>query len=358
MGRIDLPGSSGVLGPGLDGVCCHNSMQVHRPRGYSQIVDMSPKEHIPHLMERSRGPMRSAVVGHFPSQSASTVVMDRTRSDVEVPVRQADRTASGAGIRRSIGTAVALGALATVVSLLGSWIPSLWGDEAASAMSAQRSIPSLFRMLGHVDAVHGAYYLGLHAWVQVFGASAFSLRLPSAIAVGLTVMAVVVLVRRLSTRRVAVAAGILCAVLPRVTYMGEEARSFAFSAAVAAWLTVLLVAAIQAPVADPRRCGSATARCWRWASTCSSSSRCSRWCTSPSWCSGGSLRLSGGRSCGDGRRRPAPPSWWPSRCSCSRCASASRSPTSPPRRRSRLRRSRSGSGLAMPGGSPPPRGCC
>jgi mannosyltransferase len=172
--------------------------------------------------------------------------MDRTRSDVEVPATRADRLASGSGLGRGTGTAVALGALATVVSLLGSWIPSLWGDEAASALSAQRTIPSLFRMLGHVDAVHGTYYLGLHAWVRVFGASAFSLRLPSAIAVGLTVMAVVVLAQRLSTRRVAVAAGLLCAVLPRVTYMGEDARSFAFSAAVAAWLTVLLVAAIQA----------------------------------------------------------------------------------------------------------------
>ncbi|GAB3040860.1 glycosyltransferase family 39 protein [Parafrigoribacterium mesophilum] len=157
----------------------------------------------------------------------------------------------GGASARDIGTAASLGALATLVSLLGSWIPSLWGDEAASAMSAQRSIPSLFRMLGQVDAVHGAYYLGLHAWVKVVGTSPFSLRLPSAFAVGLTVMAVVVLVRRLSTPRVAIAAGILCAVLPRVTYMGEEARSFAFSSAIAAWLTVLLVEAVR------RRPGSA-----------------------------------------------------------------------------------------------------
>jgi mannosyltransferase len=173
--------------------------------------------------------------------------MDRIRSTLATPVRPEVGSASA----RGIGMAATLGALATLVSLLGSWIPSLWGDEAASAMSAQRSIPSLFRMLGHVDAVHGTYYLGLHAWVAAFGASPFSLRLPSAVAVGLTVMAVVVLVRRLSTPRMAVAAGILTAVLPRVTYMGEEARSFAFSAAVAAWLTVLLVEAVH------RRPGSA-----------------------------------------------------------------------------------------------------
>ncbi|MEO6504592.1 MAG: glycosyltransferase family 39 protein [Terrimesophilobacter sp.] len=173
--------------------------------------------------------------------------MARIRSVLTWPVQQAIDGASVRGNRMP----AAFGGLATLVSLVGSWVPSLWGDEAASAMSAQRSIPSLFWMLGHVDAVHGAYYLGLHAWVAVFGASAFSLRLPSAVAVGLTVMAVVVLVRRLSTPRVTAAAGILCAMLPRVTYMGEDARSFAFSAAIAAWLTVLLVVAVH------RRPGSA-----------------------------------------------------------------------------------------------------
>lgn len=147
--------------------------------------------------------------------------------------------------RRAAVLAASLGIFATTVSLLGSWIPSLWGDEAASTTSAQRSIPSLFHMLGHVDAVHGAYYLGLHAWVAVFGASPFSLRFPSAVAVGLTVAAVVLLVLRLSTLRMAIVAGILCAILPRMTYVGEEARSFAFSAAIVAWLTLLLIELIR-----------------------------------------------------------------------------------------------------------------
>lgn len=137
--------------------------------------------------------------------------------------------------------ATVAGLLATLLSAAGSWIPSLWGDEAASLMSAQRSLPSLASMLGHVDAVHGAYYLGLHVWVHLFGTSPFVLRFPSAVAVGLTTAAVVVLIWRLDGRRMAIVAGAVCMILPRVTYMGEEARSFAFSAAAAAWLTVLLV---------------------------------------------------------------------------------------------------------------------
>jgi len=137
--------------------------------------------------------------------------------------------------------ATVAGLLSTLLAAAGSWIPSLWGDEAASLLSAERSLPSLATMLGHVDAVHGAYYLGLHWWISVFGTSPFALRFPSAVAVGLTTAAVVVLVWRLDGRRLAVLTGAVCMILPRVTYMGEEARSYAFSAAVVTWLTVLLV---------------------------------------------------------------------------------------------------------------------
>ncbi len=153
-----------------------------------------------------------------------------------------DRTAApGVAPRLSAWVPWLLGLLATAVSAAGSWIPSLWGDEATSVMSASRPLPSLFRMLGHVDAVHGTYYFGLHWWVAVFGASPFSVRLPPAIAVGFAVVAVVLLVRRIADPRTAVIAGLVCILLPRVTYMGEESRSYAFSAAIAAWLLVLLV---------------------------------------------------------------------------------------------------------------------
>ena len=141
---------------------------------------------------------------------------------------------------------------ATFVSLAGSWIPSLWGDEAASIMSATRSIPSLFAMLGTVDAVHGTYYLGLHAWIAIFGASPFSVRLPSALAVGATVAAVMIIARRLGGLRIAVAAGVICAVIPRVTYMGSEARSSALATAIVAWLTVVLLTLIGQPTPSRR----------------------------------------------------------------------------------------------------------
>jgi len=150
--------------------------------------------------------------------------------------------------------AVSLGLITTVIVAIGSWIPSLWGDEAASVLSAERPLPSLFRMLGHVDAVHGTYYFLLHFWVALFGASPFSVRLPSAFAAGLAVAGVVVLGTRLAGRRTGILAGLICLMLPRLTYMGAEARGYALSAACVTWLSILLVTLLS----------SERTRSWMW----------------------------------------------------------------------------------------------
>ncbi len=137
--------------------------------------------------------------------------------------------------------AAVVGVFAAVVSAAGSWIPSLWGDEAASVLSALRPGGSLLAMLTHVDAVHGAYYLGLHEWVQVFGASPFAVRLPSAFAIGVCAAGVTWLCGRFGPLAFAVSAGVIAAVLPRLTYAGEEARGYAFSAALATLVWIVVV---------------------------------------------------------------------------------------------------------------------
>ena len=148
--------------------------------------------------------------------------------------------------RRTAVAAVSLGGAAVAVSMIGSGTASLWGDEAASVLSAERSVPSLIGMVEHVDAVHGLYYLGLHFWIQLAGASPFAVRAPSAVAIGVCVAGIVVLGSLLRGPRLGVLAGLLCAVLPRLTDVGSEARSYAFSAAIATWLTVILVLILQA----------------------------------------------------------------------------------------------------------------
>lgn len=137
-----------------------------------------------------------------------------------------------------------VGILAATVSLIGAGRPSFWYDEAATiSASYSRSLAQLWRMLGNVDAVHGLYYLLMHGWFQIFPPTEFWSRAPSGLAVGGAAAGVVVLSKQFSSRTVAVAAGVICGILPRATWAGIEARPYALSMMAAVWLTVLLVVA-------------------------------------------------------------------------------------------------------------------
>ena len=184
------------------------------------------------------------------SESALIASAHATGADRMLPASA--RRAPAADPRR-LGVAAALiGAFAAAVSAIGSWIPSLWGDEAASVLSALRPGESLLTMLTHVDAVHGAYYLGLHAWVHLFGSSPFVIRLPSAFAIAVCAAAVTWLCGRFESLGFAVLAGTLTAILPRLTYAGEEARGYAFAAALAAGLWIVVVELLRRPARSRR----------------------------------------------------------------------------------------------------------
>ncbi|UXA04347.1 glycosyltransferase family 39 protein [Mycobacterium sp. SMC-2] len=138
----------------------------------------------------------------------------------------------------------AIAVFAAVIS--GAWAcrPSLWFDEGATiSAAASRTLSELWRLLGHIDAVHGLYYLLMHGWFALFPPTEFWSRAPSALAVGAAAAGVTVFTRQFSTRPTAVCAGVMFAILPRTTWAGMEARPYALAAAAAVWLTVLLVAA-------------------------------------------------------------------------------------------------------------------
>ncbi|MCA2266676.1 hypothetical protein A5626_11465 [Mycobacterium marseillense] len=132
--------------------------------------------------------------------------------------------------------------LAVAVSMAGAARPSFWYDEAATISAAySRSLAQMWHMLGNVDAVHGLYYLLMHGWFQVFPPTEFWSRAPSGLAAGGAAAGVVVLGKQFSSRTVALASGVFCAILPRTTWAGIEARPYAMSMMAAVWLTVLLV---------------------------------------------------------------------------------------------------------------------
>nr|WP_231976858.1 glycosyltransferase family 39 protein [Mycobacterium sp. E740] len=129
-----------------------------------------------------------------------------------------------------------------MVSLAGAGRPSFWYDEAATiSASYSRSLPALWQMVHDVDAVHGLYYLLMHGWFAAFPPTEFWSRVPSGLAVGATAAGVVVLGSQLASRKAGVTAGVVCAILPRATWAGIEARPYALSMMLAVWLAVLLV---------------------------------------------------------------------------------------------------------------------
>jgi mannosyltransferase len=161
--------------------------------------------------------------------------------------RAADAVAAPARPRGGSFDPWAIAAFAAVLS--GAWAsrPSLWFDEGATiSASASRTLPELWKLLGHIDAVHGLYYLLMHGWFTIFPPTEFWSRMPSALAIGAAAAGVTVFTRQfVPGRATAVCAGVVFAILPRITWAGIEARSYAFAATAAIWLTVLLVAAVR-----------------------------------------------------------------------------------------------------------------
>ncbi len=96
------------------------------------------------------------------------------------------------------------------------------------------------------------YYVLMHLWVQLFGDSELSLRMPSIFATAATAALLAVLGRRLFSTRVGLFAGVLFAILPGVSQYGQEARVIAFTAMFAVLATLALAIALDTP------------QWWRW----------------------------------------------------------------------------------------------
>ena len=132
--------------------------------------------------------------------------------------------------------------------------PSLWRDEGATLAAVHRSLPQLLHMLGHTDVVHGAYYVLMWFWTRAAGTSELALRFPSAVGMAVAAGVPAALGRRLVSARAGLAAGLVFAVLPSVTWYAQNARSYALVTALATIASYLLVRAM---AADP-------GRRWRW----------------------------------------------------------------------------------------------
>jgi mannosyltransferase len=124
--------------------------------------------------------------------------------------------------------------------------PSYSVDETFTMSAVQRPFAALLRMLAHVDAVHGAYYTALWPLVRLFGPDELVTRLPSALAMSAAAAAVFAIGRRLVSTRAGLAAGLIFAAVPAISYYGQTARPYGMATGLAAIASYLLVRAIQA----------------------------------------------------------------------------------------------------------------
>ena len=119
--------------------------------------------------------------------------------------------------------------------------PSFTRDESATLAAVHRSFPQLVRMLGTVDVVHGLYYALIWVVVRIGGSGEFAVRLPSAVALAVAAAVVTALGRRLVSLWAGLAAGLVFAVLPSVSWFAETAREGALVAALGTVASYCLV---------------------------------------------------------------------------------------------------------------------
>ncbi|GHB21221.1 hypothetical protein GCM10010377_08650 [Streptomyces viridiviolaceus] len=141
--------------------------------------------------------------------------------------------------------AVAVAVPTAVMLAIGLWGVNrggMWRDEAVTFQVARRTVPQIWRLLHGVDAVHGLYYLLMHAVLAVDPVPGeVVLRLPSVCGAAATAGLVAALGARLARPRVGLWAGLLYAVTPMAGHYAQEGRSYALVAAGAAGATLLLV---------------------------------------------------------------------------------------------------------------------
>lgn len=131
-------------------------------------------------------------------------------------------------------------------------VPSFWRDEAATISGSRRPVGAILKLTTHQDAVHGPYYLLMHAVIAVGGTSETATRLPSLLAMCVAAGLTSVLGRRLARDSglpaptvLGLLAGLALAAVPLTTRYAQEARPYALATLFAVLATYLLVRARQ-----------------------------------------------------------------------------------------------------------------
>ncbi|MGW6742400.1 glycosyltransferase family 39 protein [Streptomyces sp. NPDC055025] len=129
---------------------------------------------------------------------------------------------------------------------------TMWRDESVTYQVAHRSLPEIWRLLRHADAVHGLYYFFMHALYGVWDGGLLTLRIPSVLSIAVAAAFVGLIGRRLAGVRAGVLGGTVFALVPDIQMYAQEGRSYAMVCALVACSTYLLV----------RSLDSSSGMCW------------------------------------------------------------------------------------------------
>ncbi len=135
--------------------------------------------------------------------------------------------------------------LAAAVRFYDLTAAAVWGDEGSSLLLARYSLSGIWHHAAF-DVHPPLYFMLLHGWIELFGDGIFAIRCLSALAGVAAVGLGIWLVDRLATRRAAMFAGVLLALLPTAVRYSQEVRMYSL-------LGLLLIAATLALVYWIRR---------------------------------------------------------------------------------------------------------
>src|ERR1022692_1778409 len=171
------------------------------------------------------------------SLAGPPAVLDRPAGQaVSAPGRRPGHGVAGLLLMRAAAPAVTLAMMLWRIQR-----PSYWRDEGGKLAAVQRPFGELIRMLGNVDAVHGAYYMIIWVVVRSGGTGRFAPGRPSALAMAAAAAGVAATGRRVVSPRAGLFAGLIFAALPEVSWYGQDARSYAMVTALATTASYLLV---------------------------------------------------------------------------------------------------------------------
>lgn len=137
-------------------------------------------------------------------------------------------------------------ALAALVRFYDLTAAAVWGDEGSSLLMSHYSVAEIWVHAAH-DVHPPLYFVLLHGWIALFGDGIFSIRCLSALPGIATVWLGVWLVDLIATRRAALLAGLLLALLPTAVRYSQEVRMYSL---LGLWLigaTIALVYSIRHP---------------------------------------------------------------------------------------------------------------